>query len=137
MKILTNKKLNKEVRDFLTRNTVKNKLDISAWAWYELPSSDNHDYILLLEWQEGYDENDNTEFLKNGYGLNVSVRVDMGQYFKCDNPYPIANEHGDCIVGYSIEFVDVKNGFKDLTHALLHDYKLAIKREKFTNEFFD
>lgn len=135
MKILTNKKLNQEIQNFLKENCVDRKLDMDAWAWYNLPSSDNYDYILLLEWQDGYDKDEHSDFIKEGYGLNASIRIDEGQMFKYDNPYPICSKQGDCIDGYSIEFVDVKNGFKNLTHALLQDYKLALKSEQFADEF--
>ena len=136
MKILTNKKLNQEIQEFLKENCTDRKLDMDAWAWYNLPSSDNYDYILLLEWQEGYDKDDNSDFIKEGYGLNASIRIDVGQYFKNDNPMPCCTKQGDVIDGYSIEFADTKNGFKNLTRYLLQDYKLALKSEKINKEFF-
>ena len=33
-----------------------------------------------MDWQEGYDTEPENPFITDGYGLNVSVRVDTGNY---------------------------------------------------------
>ena len=118
----------KEIQNFIKSNQ---NLDDESWAWYDLPSTDELDYMVLMDWQEGYDKNEHDTFIKEGYGLNVSIRIDKGQYFKCDNPYPIANEQGDIIEGCTLSDKDIEDNFKSMAEFMYDQYKNAIKLEKF------
>ena len=106
----------KEIREFLEKQVPVLESDKSAWAWYTLPEESELPYLVLLEWQEGYDENDNERFIQEGYELTVSVRVDTDQYFKCDNPYPICTEYGDVIDGLTMyeNFQEIAEDLYDL-----------------------
>ena len=112
-----------------------NTLEYDEWAWCVLPSSENYSYIALLEWQEGFDKNDHETFVKDGYGLDISVRIDNGQYFKCDNPYPICDEHGDCLTGCGFSDNDIKDNFKSMAEYVYDLYNTAIECESFSQKY--
>ena len=128
---MNKKEIIEEIQNFIKNNQ---NLDMDSWAWYNLPDSDNFSYIILIDWQEGYDKGEHKTFIKNGYGLNVSIRINNGQYFKCDNPYPIANKYGDIIDGCTLSDEDIKDNFKSMSEFMYKQYTSAIESEEFSLE---
>ena len=118
------------------RNDIKNFLNeyakstLDGWAWLRLPSSENKDYICLLDWQEGYDLNEKETFIKDGYGLNVSIRIDNGEYFKNDTLYPYDEKTGDCLTGCTLSDADIKDNFDSMADFVVELYNQAIEMEE-------
>ena len=125
----------KDVQNLLKNHALT--LDYDSWVWCELPSSENHKYIALLEWQEGFDKNDKETFVKDGYGLDISVRVDNGQYFAYDNPYPICDDNGDCLTGCGLSDNDIKDNFKSMAEYIYDLYQTALECEKYFEKYFN
>ena len=113
----------KGIQEFIKKHATT--LEHDAWAWYDLPDESDLHYLVMLDWQEGYDENENTTFVNNGEGLNVSIRVDVGQYFKYDNPYPICNEDGDVIDGCTLSDEDIKDDYKSMAEYMYELFQQA------------
>lgn len=126
--------LKNQVQKFLQETATPN---LEGWAWFNLPSTENYNYIVLVDWQEGYDTEPENPFITDGYGLNVSVRVDTGNYFKCDNPYPICTEHGDVIDGYTLSRADIENNFSDVAEDVMAMYEQAKACEDITARFIN
>ena len=122
----------KEIQKFIEQNVT---LDHESWAWYDLPDESDLHYIVMLDWQEGYDENENTTFINKGEGLNVSIRVDVGQYFKCDNPYPICNDIGDVIDGCTLDDNDTKDNYKSMAEYMYELFQQAKACEDITKKY--
>lgn len=123
----------KEIQKFIQE--YHEKLDLDAWAWYDLPDESDLHYLVMLDWQEGYDENENSKYIKNGVGLNVSIRVDVGQYFKYDNPYPICNDDGDVIDGVTLDESDLKDNFKSTAEYMYELFQQAKQCEDITKKY--
>ena len=122
----------KEIKKFLEKQVPVLESEKGAWAWYNLPEESELPYIVLLDWQEGYDENDHERFIQNGYGLNVSIRADVGQYFKCDNPYPICTEQGDVLDGLTMY-----ENFEEIAEYLYNLFQQAKECESITKQFLE
>ena len=120
-------KLIKRLQSFIKKN--KN-LDMDAWAWLDISKEELgtlQDYLILLDWQEGYDKNENETFIKDGYGLNVSIRVNHNMYFATDNPMPIVNDLGDMIDGCTLSSKDIDDNFKNVSSFIIDELEHAIK----------
>ena len=120
-------KLIKRVQDLIQKN--KN-LNLDAWAWLDISKKEldaSQDYLILLDWQGGYDENENETFIKDGYGLNVSIRVNHNMYFAPDNPMPIVNSSGDIIEGITLSDKDIDDNFKRVSEFIIDELEYAIK----------
>ena len=120
-------KLIKRVQNFLKGN--KN-INMEEWAWLDISKEElgtQQDYLILLDWQEGYDEDEHKTFVKDGYGLNISVRVNHNMYFATDNPMPIANSSGDIIDGCTLSDEDVNDNFKSISTFIIDELEYAIK----------
>ena len=120
-------KLIKRVQDLIQKN--KN-LNLDAWAWLDISKKEldaSQDYLILLDWQGGYDENENETFIKDGYGLNVSIRVNHNMYFAPDNPMPIVNSSGDIIDGITLSDKDIDDNFKRVSEFIIDELEYAIK----------
>ena len=120
-------KLIKKVQNFINKTQT---LDIDEWAWLDISKDElgtSQDYLILLDWQDGYDKNENKKFVKQGYGLNVSVRVNHNMYFATDNPMPIINNLGDVIEGCTLSDEDVKDKFKSISTFMIDELEYAIK----------
>lgn len=116
----------KQIAQFIKSNT-----DMGADTWAYIPISSDvlnsrNNYLILMDWQEGYDETEHTKYIKNGYGLNVTVRVDHDQYFACDNPYPVCNIEGDCIDGFTLSVEDEADNFISVAQSILSLLKNAL-----------
>jgi hypothetical protein len=133
-KLLENDNLVNEIQQFLQEYALE---DLEGWAWYKLPSTDNFNYIVLLDWQEGYDEDEVETFIKGGYGLNVSIRIDDGSYFKNDTPYPICDDSGECLTGCTLSDSDIEDNFKSMAEYMYDQYQEAIRCEKFSKKYID
>lgn len=110
------KKIKKQLKEFLQEYA---KPELEGWAWLNLPNN----LLCVLDWQNGYDVNEQSMFISDGYGLNASIRVDAGQYFKDDNPYPVVN--GECLDTYTIGEGDVKENFSSLVDELYDNFIIA------------
>ena len=120
-------KLIKRVQNFINEN--KN-LDMDAWAWLDISKEELgtlQDYLILLDWQEGYDENENKTFIKGGYGLNISIRVNHNMYFATDNPMPTINNSGNIIDGCTLSNKDIDDNFKNVSSFIIDELEYAIK----------
>ena len=120
-------KLIKKVQNFINKTQT---LDIDEWAWLDISKDELgtlQDYLILLDWQDGYDKNENKKFVKQGYGLNVSVRVNHNMYFATDNPMPIINNLGEVIEGCTLSDEDVKDKFKSISTFMIDELEYAIK----------
>ena len=120
-------KLIKRVQNLIQKN--KN-LNLDEWAWLDISKEEldtSQDYLILLDWQEGYDENKNETFIKDGYGLNVSIRVNHNMYFATDIPMPIINSSGDIIDGITLSDKDIDDNFKRVSEFIIDELEYAIK----------
>ena len=120
-------KLIKRVQNFINKTQT---LDIDEWAWLDISKEElgtSQDYLILLDWQDGYDENENTKFVKQGYGLNVSIRVNHNMYFAIDNPMPIVNNLGEIVDGCTLSDKDINDKFKSISTFIINELEYAIK----------
>lgn len=104
--------------------------DLEGVATLELPPSENLEYLVILDWQEGYDPEETEMFIKDGLGLNASVRINDA-YFKDDCSYPFISDDGDALTGSTLNEVDVREGFSSLAEFLFDNYKEALDNEKY------
>ena len=120
-------KLIKRVQNFINKTQT---LDIDEWAWLDISKEElgtSQDYLILLDWQDGYDENENTKFVKQGYGLNVSIRVNHNMYFAIDNPMAIVNNLGEIVDGCTLSDKDINDKFKSISTFIINELEYAIK----------
>ena len=120
-------KLIKRVQNFIKKTQT---IDMDEWAWLDISKEElgtSQDYLILLDWQKGYDENENKKFVKQGYGLNVSIRVNHNMYFATDNPMPIVNNSGDIIDGCTLSDKDIDDNFKNVSTFIIDELEYAIK----------
>lgn len=120
-------KLIKRVQKFIQED--KN-LNMDEWAWLDISKEElgtSQDYLILLDWQEGYDKNENKKFIKQGYGLNISIRVNHNMYFATDNPMPVVNNSGELIDGCTLSDEDIKDNFKHIATFIINELEYAIK----------
>ena len=120
-------KLIKKVQNFINKTQT---LDMDEWAWLDISKEElgtSQDYLILLDWQDGYDENENKKFVKQGYGLNVSIRVNHNMYFATDNPMPIVNNLGEIVDGCTLSDKDINDKFKSVSTFIINELEYAIK----------
>ena len=120
-------KLIKRVQKFIQEN--KN-LNMEEWAWLDISKEElgtQQDYLILLDWQEGYDEDEHKTFVKDGYGLNVSIRVNHDMYFATDNPMPIINILGDILDGCTLSEADLIDNFESISKWVVNELEFAIE----------
>lgn len=125
--------LENKVKNFLKEYA---KPSLEGYATLELPKINNKqelNYIVIIEWQEGFDPSEavNNPFIDNeGYGLDISIRVDKGMYFRNDNPYPVISENEEYLLtGYNPTSVEQLDEIGDW---IVTDYTLAIQKEKYS-----
>lgn len=120
-------KLIKKVQNFINETQT---LDIDKWAWLDISKDELgtlQDYLILLDWQDGYDKDINETFIKNGYGLNISIRVNRNMYFATDNPMPTTNNSDDIIDGCTLSDKDIEDNFKNVSEFIIDELEYAIK----------
>ena len=120
-------KLIKRVQNFINKNQT---LDMDEWAWLDIIKEElgtQQDYLILLDWQEGYDENEHETFVKDGYGLNISIRVNHNMYFATDNSMPIVNNLGEIVDGCTLSDKDINDKFKSISTFIINELEYAIK----------
>lgn len=124
--------IKEQVKKFLCETATP---DLEGWAWFNLPATDKFNYLVMLDWENGFDDEPDNPFIQDGYGLTVSIRVETGTYFKNDNPYPICTEQGDVIGSYTLSNGDIENGFADATDDIMAMYEQAKECENITEKF--
>lgn len=115
----------KKLRHWISKTAqdmAQNK-EVGSWAYYFLDC----EYEVMLEWLEGYDSVSDNFFLYKGHNLEVSIRTRKGQFFECDNSYPVINQQGDVLEGMSLQSYDLKDNFKLITDYILSQYKFLLK----------
>lgn len=120
-------KLVKRVQKFVQE--YKN-LNMEEWAWLDISKEElgtRNDYLIMLDWQEGYDENEHETFIKDGYGLNISIRVNHDMYFATDNPMPTINVLGEVSDGCTLSEADLKDNFESISKWVVNELEFVIE----------
>lgn len=77
-KVITKKA---EIKKFFDKaiNDMKDREDDTVWTIRFTPNIN-----ILLKWEDGYDPAENTKYIKNGWGINVSLVERDSSYFTAD-----------------------------------------------------
>ena len=76
-------------------------------------------HSIVLDWIEGYDKDDNNPFVKDGYGLEASLRKTKSSYFVSDWEY-----------AYDDSSMSLEGSDKEDNGERVIDYLMSFKEEK-------
>ena len=127
------KRIKQDIKSLLKKHATE--LNLGSWAYCSLPSTENFNYMVVMEYQEGFDKDEHETFIHDGYGLEISVRINKGQYFRNDNPYPIVNSYCDCLDGCTLSDNDIKDDFNSITDFIYDQYRYATENEQYSLKY--